>query len=114
MGFFEAGELRDSALAGNHLKAFKTHGIIGAVVIAAARKSRLKHVAHGVSVVRESGMNSAAAISCHFQSDVSMVSSADRNVSKKGQGTRKITFFQRNELPRSAICEQLGSMRHVC
>ena len=51
VGFFESGQLRNGALVSNHLKAFETHGVVGAIVITAARKARLKRVVHGASVL---------------------------------------------------------------
>ena len=114
MRFFEPIELRYRAPAGDHLKAFETHGVIGAVVIAAPRKAGLKRVVHGASVLPGSEVKSEAAISCHFQSDASMVSSAVRNVSKNGRGTRKITFLITNRLLASTIHTNLGRVRQVC
>jgi hypothetical protein len=81
MGFFDAGELRERALAGDHPKAFEAHGVVAAIVIAASWKAGLKGVVHGASI--ESGMSSAEAISCHFRSDASIVSSTVRSVSKR-------------------------------
>jgi hypothetical protein len=81
MRFFKTLELRLGTLICDDLEAFKTHGVVRTVFVATAGKTGLKGEAHQGSSCKTE--NNFVAISCHSQSDASIVSGAARTVSNK-------------------------------